>query len=220
MTGSSSRLSRLQEELLRAFAAVEPRFVLSGGGALVGFHLRHRSTHDLDFFCADTSVDLNVVGHALVQVGRKLGAELELLQSYPNFRRYQVSRGEEVTVVDLVLDATPRLTEPQRFGPVLVDTIEEIAANKLCTLVGRAEIRDLVDLCALLDSGIELTDALQAAQTKEGGVDAATLAWLLDEMHISEDVSLPGDQDPAELDRRRRELVRKLRLLAFPGSHE
>ncbi len=34
----------------RAFFAREQVFFLSGGGALAGFHLRHRMTNDLDFF--------------------------------------------------------------------------------------------------------------------------------------------------------------------------
>jgi hypothetical protein len=40
----------LQDALLEAFFATERGFFLSGGGALVGFHLQHRETTDLDLF--------------------------------------------------------------------------------------------------------------------------------------------------------------------------
>jgi len=40
----------LQQDLLREFFARERRFVLTGGGALVGFHLRHRTSNELDLF--------------------------------------------------------------------------------------------------------------------------------------------------------------------------
>ena len=44
------RLSALQDAVLEAFFATERGFFLSGGGALVGFHLQHRETTDLDLF--------------------------------------------------------------------------------------------------------------------------------------------------------------------------
>jgi hypothetical protein len=42
-----SRLTRLQTEILAAFFRQESRFFLTGGGALAGYHLGHRETHDL-----------------------------------------------------------------------------------------------------------------------------------------------------------------------------
>lgn len=220
MTGSSKRLGRLQQDLLQAFARREPGFVLSGGAALVAYHLGHRETKDLDFFCADLNTDLKLVGLSLEDVATKLGGDAELMQSYPRFRRYQVVRGEESTIVDLVLDATPRSEPPSRVGNVLVDTMAEIAANKICTLIGRAEIRDLVDLITMLDAGIDLEASLDAAQKKEGGIDPATLAWVLDELHISDDARLPGEMDPQKADLKRREIVTVLRRLAFPGRND
>ena len=44
------KLSALQDAVLEAFFAMERGFFLSGGGALVGFHLQHRETTDLDLF--------------------------------------------------------------------------------------------------------------------------------------------------------------------------
>jgi len=142
-----------------------------------------------------------------------------LLESSPAFRRYLITRGEERTRVDLVLDGTPRLSPPEQHGGLRVDTMMEIAANKLCTLVGRSEIRDLIDLVALLDAGIDLQQALLGAQRKEGGVDAAILAWLLDEIHISESALLPGEMTAAELDHRRAQLVKTFRQIAFPSPN-
>jgi len=217
MTVSSSGLTALQKEVLAGFMASIPGFVLTGGAALVGYHLGHRQTKDLDLFSSEEGVDLDLAGLALEKTAEDLGAELTLLQSYPRFRRYEVRRGAETHLVDLVLDLTPRVTAPEIIGGVHVESMAEIAANKLCTLVGRAEIRDLVDLMAMLDVGISLEEALDTAQIKEGGVDAATLAWILDEIHIGEDAVVPGALGAKELDDRRQELVRRLRRLAFPG---
>ena len=40
----------MQKEALSAFFEREREFFLTGGAALVGFHLRHRTTTDLDLF--------------------------------------------------------------------------------------------------------------------------------------------------------------------------
>ena len=54
---SASRLSVLQRDVMRAFFALEHRFFLSGGGALVGFHLGHRETDDLDLFATEAILE-------------------------------------------------------------------------------------------------------------------------------------------------------------------
>lgn len=52
-----SVLTHLQDMVLRRFFAARPEFFLTGGGALVGFHLRHRQTHDLDLFTTESALD-------------------------------------------------------------------------------------------------------------------------------------------------------------------
>lgn len=49
--------------------------------------------------------------------------------------------------------------EKTAFGAVRVDTLREIAANKICTLLSRSEIKDLVDLRALVDLDRAFADA-------------------------------------------------------------
>lgn len=47
---SGDRLSPLQWRILGILAGLEPPWTLTGGGALVGVHLKHRTTKDLDLF--------------------------------------------------------------------------------------------------------------------------------------------------------------------------
>lgn len=85
------------------------------------------------------------------------------------------------------------------LGLVRVDPPEEIFANKLCTLLGRAEIRDLVDVRALEGLGLSLTEGLAAGQRKDGGLIPAQLAWVLSEITIGDEAPLPGGVAPADL---------------------
>ena len=101
------------------------------------------------------------------------------------------------------------------FGGSTVDTLREIAANKVCTLISRSEIKDLVDFEQLLRSGIDLERAVTDAQRKDAGADPGTLAWVLDQIVIGPDARLPGGVDPARLIAFHQELVRNLRALAI-----
>ncbi len=59
----------------------EDRFFLSGGGALAGFHLAHRETHDLDLFTLEDALDRGM--SALGGAARDLGATIEAIQTAP-----------------------------------------------------------------------------------------------------------------------------------------
>ena len=47
----SSKLSPLQHDFVEAFFREPSAYFLTGGGALAGFYLGHRTTDDLDLFC-------------------------------------------------------------------------------------------------------------------------------------------------------------------------
>jgi hypothetical protein len=78
-----------------------------------------------------------------------IGAALHAIQEAPEFRRFAVQRGDESTVVDLVIDCVPQLVvDREQVGQVRLDPPREIAANKITALLGRTAPRDLVDLFA------------------------------------------------------------------------
>jgi len=215
-TDSSQRsgLTSLQTEVLRAFFEREHEFFLTGGAALVGFYLHHRMTDDLDLFTVDDKA-FERGPHVLADVGRRLGADLAVRQDAPGFKRYALTSGDAVLVVDLVLERTPQLfAQKIELDGVRVDPLEEILANKLTALVGRAEERDLVDLFFMERAGHRAEDALDPALAKDGGCTAATLAWVLSEWMIPDGAVLPGGVSPAELRDFVGDLVKRLRRAA------
>ncbi|MHB1846696.1 MAG: nucleotidyl transferase AbiEii/AbiGii toxin family protein [Deltaproteobacteria bacterium] len=217
---ANSPLTAPQRELLVAFFARETRFFLTGGAALAGFYLGERTTEDLDLF-AVPGADLAEAEAILRGAAEACGAAVLPVRSYPDFRRLLATRGEERCVVDLVIDRAPPLgQEKERFGDVRVDGVREIAANKICTLLSRSEIRDLVDLRGLLAAGADLEQALSDAERKDGGADAGTLAWVLDEIALTPEARLPGGTSATELDAFRQTLVRRLRALAFARARK
>ena len=212
---ADSKLSALQHDFLRAFFQREQRFFLTGGAALAGFHLGHRETHDLDLF---TLEDAMTDGMAVTnEVGRELRGTLEAIQTSPDFRRVLLRRGGEAIVIDLVREYVAQaLTEKPLFNGIRVDPPQEILANKLCTLLARSEIRDLVDVRALEMAGYRLEDALIAAAKKDRGLTPAQLGWVLSQIELGDDLIAPGGVSTEELRRYLRELIDRLAKQAFP----
>ena len=211
----SGKLSALQNEILAAFFARENRFFLTGGAALAGFYLGHRETNDLDLF---TLTDVLDDGVGLIrEIARQLGAALESIQTSPDFRRLLMRRGAEAVVIDLVREhAAQEYSAKNIVNGIRVDRPEEILANKLCTLLSRSEIRDLVDVRALEIAGYHVEDAIPAAAAKDTGLTPAQLGWVLSQIEIGKDVLPPGGVSAEELREYLATLIKRLTHLAFP----
>jgi len=213
----SSTLDRLQRDVLEAFFEQEERFFVTGGAALAGYYLGHRKTHDLDLFTVEDVLEDGIA--TLRKVAHDLGSSIESVRTAPEFQRFLVTRGSESVVVDLVLERVPQLADKMRFGRVRVDPPEEILANKLCTLLSRSELRDLVDVRALEQAGYSIEEALEPASRKDGGLTAAQLAWVLSEVRIGDDAEPPG-VSAKELRKYLDDLVRRLTRRAFPTQDD
>jgi hypothetical protein len=213
----NSKLGRLQEDFLAAFFRREKRFFLTGGAALAGFHLAHRETHDLDLFVLEDVLDEGVA--EVAEVARELGAITESILTSPDFRRLLMARGNETVLIDLVRDRVPQLiVQKPVIRGIRVDPPEEILANKLCALLARAEIRDLVDVRALEMAGYRVENALSGAATKDAGLTPGQLSWVLGQVRLGEDLAPPGGVSRQDLHDYLENLIDRLARLAFPGQ--
>lgn len=212
-----SKLGPLQQKFLQAFFSREKRFFLTGGAALVGFHLGHRETNDLDLF---TLMDVMKEGSsAVAEAAREMGATLESIQTSPDFRRYILTLESEAIVIDLIRERVAQIiADKPVIGIIAIDPPEEILANKLCALLGRAEIRDLVDVRALEIAGYTIESALPAAASKDAGLTPGQLSWVLSQITLGDDLVPPGGISVEELRNYLDDLIARLSRLAFPNN--
>ncbi len=174
------RLSPLQVRVLEALAGVSPPWTLTGGGALAGFHTAHRTTRDLDLFFRGE----NTLGDVPLEVRDRLadrGISATVVRTTPRLSQLDVSDGADSVIVDLVADPTPiaEPPEPMALGTVtvLVDTMHQLLVNKLCALLSRSELRDLVDVRVLLERGGDLARALEDCPRQDAGFSPLTFGW-------------------------------------------
>jgi len=126
------------------------------------------------------------IRNLILRTATKIEAHCETLQTSPDFHRFQLQRGDEREIIDIVIDRAPQL-EPVKnlIDGIRVDTIREIIANKLTTLVSRSEIKDLVDLYYLEKEGYDLLAAIPDARAKDGGWEPAIVSMLLNGIEIT-----------------------------------
>lgn len=215
----SRALTALKRDFLLGFFDRHQEFYLTGGSALGVFYLGHRLSYDLDFFTPE-AVNWNVVQNSIRAVAKQIGADLETASASPGFYRFDLRRDDEREILDFVVDDVPQVDpEKERFGTIRVDTLREITVNKVCTLIGRCELKDLLDLYFLDKRGLTVAGHLEAAATKEAGLDPAMISYLLAGVDIEE----PPDYllEPLDLDDFR-SFVERLRTAladeAFPSA--
>jgi hypothetical protein len=217
MASSGSALTPFGRAFLDRFFAAVRGFYLSGGSALA-VHLGHRRSLDLDLFTADEGAFRAALA-SLPLIAAAVGGRLEILTDAPAFRRLLLTGPDgEALRLDLVLDTSERVgPRPAEVAGIWLDPPEEIVVNKICAILGRSELRDLVDLFFLETSGYRVLDALDAARRKDAGLTPAQLAWAISQVSLDrlpDGLLLP--LSPDELRAFRARLVAELERLSFP----
>jgi len=211
-----NKLTDLQKDVIGAFFEDEEHFWLTGGAALAGYYLGHRQTHDVDLF-GPADADIEEAARRAEMVATTAGAEVTRIRTTPTFVRLLLVRGDERCEVDVVRDTTPRVAPVEVKGKIRIDSLREIAANKVAALLSRSEVRDLVALRHLVLAGVDLDQALEDAAMKDAGLSPDTLALSLSWIPVEESRVLIADEDAETLRQFREELIRRFRAQAFPG---
>lgn len=176
-------LNELQANFLKAFFTLAKSFYLTGGTALSAFYLQHRYSVDLDLFTRDIPAFQRAEG-LVDEACTQLGISSHPVEITPFFKHFLVGPPGNPLTLHFSKDVLFRVKPPSRFGDILVDSIEDIAANKICAALGRTEIKDLIDLYFLDVAGHSISAYFDLAQQKDGGLAYETLAFTLSQFDI------------------------------------
>lgn len=175
-------LTPLQAEFLARFfaTAAGQAFFLTGGTALSAFYLQHRLSVDLDLFTLD-KISLAETSHLIPDLVAELGWQIGRARRTEHIHQYllEAEGGQQSLPLDLVHDVGPQYGEHRQVEGVIVDSLENIGANKLTAILGRTDPKDFVDLYFILQAGYSFAELLAKAQTKDLGLQPFFLAGAL-----------------------------------------
>jgi Nucleotidyl transferase AbiEii toxin, Type IV TA system len=154
-------------------------FALAGGYAVQAHGFLNRRSSDIDLFAqASAEFDFTQAVDVVIAAYLREGFQVETELRSASFARLDVRSAADSAKVELGLDW--RKNEPIRLavGPVL--HADDAVANKVCALFGRAEVRDYVDVDAILTSGRYTEDELlDLAADHDPGFDQSWFAEAL-----------------------------------------
>lgn len=137
-------------------------FYLSGGTALAGYYLYHRYSDDLDFFTEVADFPQLAIERIAEEIRCAVGADKTEYQRLYDRRIFFFKKsGAELKVEFTVYPFAP-LHPRTAQSAVLIDSLDDLAANKLMALIDRIEPKDFVDLYFLLRENHTTLDRIRA----------------------------------------------------------
>ena len=187
-------INKVQQEILYQFGDVtdSKEFYLTGGTALSLFYLKHRKSNDLDFFTNNPELILPF-SYNLEEGLKKINCATQRQRGLHSFVEIVVTKNKDSTVIHLAQDAPYRIEPFKQFPeyPALnVDSLSDIAANKLLALFGRAALRDFIDVYFLINKKyVDFQEMVSNAKQKDPGFDLYWLGVALERINTFKDDS-------------------------------
>ena len=158
---------------------ITQRFFLTGGTALSEFYLQHRLSYDIDLFTEKQEVDQKLTGAFLKKISKELGVvEIKRSQMMGLVSYILVFADGQNLKVDFNYYPFPRIEKGTHFKNLEVDSVYDIAVNKLHTIFMQPRSRDYLDLYLIMQKyGYSLDKLILAAKAKfDWHIDRVTLA--------------------------------------------
>jgi hypothetical protein len=174
-----SRLSSLQEQVLIALSGLQPAWTLTGGAALAGFHTSTATPRSRSVL--PPRDDTRIARRRCDSHAPVCRHERQRCAHHRHLRTTRCSPCHRVRGCRPRRRPTPIAEAAQPFAvgtaTILVETPHQLLVNKLCALLSRSELRDLIDVRVLIESGLDLTRALADCPGHDAGFSPLTFAW-------------------------------------------
>lgn len=161
-------------------------FYLTGGTALAAFYLGHRYSEDLDFF-SEKEVDTLALNVFFKRVKPRLDvAKIDFQQSYNRNLVFLEYGDDEILKTEFTYFPFPRIEKGRSEYGIEIDSLLDIAVNKLFTIYQRTKARDYIDLyCICHKNGFSIADLTAKARAK--------FDWHIDPLQLGAQFVKAGD---------------------------
>lgn len=197
-------LTSQQELALKLIAGTDlaKGFYFSGGTALAQYYLQHRKSEDLDFF-SEVEFDPQAISVILKSLQSRLGFESYDYQNSFNRNLYFLRFSDDyVLKLEFTFYPFSQVEPPTHKDGLLVDSVIDIATNKLFTIAQKPRGRDYFDLFTIIQKYGFTTEQLRmlAKQKFDWHIDPLQLGTRFDEVdkHLDDPI-LIGKFDTKEV---------------------
>lgn len=138
-------------------------FYFTGGTALSQFYLHHRYSQDLDFF-SEKKFDFDLIFQEITLMAKKINFNFTR-QKKEVVDIYILKFNKEILKIDFGLYPYKRVEKGMKFKKLTIDSLIDIAINKLISINQRTSEKDFVDLYFLLQK-FTIWDLIEGAKVK------------------------------------------------------
>jgi len=166
-------------ELIQNYRGITKNFYLTGGTVLSEFYLRHRYSEDIDLFSEKKEVDHLLIDSFLKKVSAGLKVKKINRMQFLGLVSYRlIYHDGQALKVDFNYYPFPRIEKGKNFGNLEVDSLIDIAANKIHTLFMKPRTRDYIDLYFIFKKeNLDLKKLILLAKAKfDWDIDRINLA--------------------------------------------
>lgn len=166
--GKISLLTKEQKIILDLISRdkyLSENFYFTGGTALAEFHLKHRLSDDLDFFTND-KIDQPMITSLVEKWSKQLGYKYSARFVEVVYRFELVFPSKAKIKIDFGYFPYKLIDKDINFHSMKVDSLRDIATNKMTTVNQRTDVKDFVDLYFLLRKHFTVWDLLYSAEVK------------------------------------------------------
>lgn len=162
-----SKLQLVFLEKVKSNQFITDHFYLRGGTALAVFYLGHRYSEDLDFF-SEKEFDILTIDVFVKSIRQELGvASVDFQQSYNRNIFFLKLADGGVLKTEFSFYPFLRLEKGTEDGRLIIDSLLDIAVNKLFTIYQRSQARDYIDLYYICqEKNLSIGDLITKARLK------------------------------------------------------
>ncbi|MDP3899723.1 MAG: nucleotidyl transferase AbiEii/AbiGii toxin family protein [bacterium] len=162
-------LTEHQQKLLQVISTdetISKFFYLTGGTALAEFYLHHRLSEDLDFF-SETEFEPQSVYTFLKSIQKKTGIRKIVFEQSFNRNLFFVHLPREIIKTEFTYFPFPRIEKKKKINKLAIDSLLDIAVNKIFTIYQQPRSRDFIDVyCILQKKPYAIRDLIKKAKIK------------------------------------------------------
>jgi predicted nucleotidyltransferase component of viral defense system len=147
-----SILSDNQKKILALLSKekiISDNFYLSGGTALAEFYLNHRLSEDLDFF-SEKEFDPQMISTIFKKIQKDAGIKSIKYEQSFNRNLFFLELENDFIKTEFTYFPFIRIEKGKKIGDLEIDSLFDIAVNKIFTIYQKPRSRDFLDLYLIL----------------------------------------------------------------------